>query len=64
MLDQLYKQIETGFDEACPKQKETVINRNNPRHRGTLKQARLEKIVRYEDYRKERNNTENNTNYY
>ena len=50
MLDQYYKLIEKALDIACPKQKEIIINRNNPWHKGTLKQLRLEKFARYEEY--------------
>ena len=59
MLDQYYKLIEKALDIACPKQKEIIINRNNPWHKGTLKQLRLEKFARYEEYTKDRSNIEN-----
>ena len=64
ILDQFYNLIEKALDKACPKQKEIIINRNNPWHRGTLKQLRLEKFARYEEYRKDRTNIENKTKYY
>ena len=64
MLDQYYKLIEKGLDKACPKQKEIIINRNNPCYKGTLKQLRLEKFARYEEYIKDRINTETKTKYY
>ena len=64
MLDQYYSLIEKALDKACPKQKEIVINKNNPWHRGTLKQLRLEKFARYEEYKKDRTNTENKSKYY
>ena len=53
MLDQYYNIIEKALNKACPKQKEIIINKNNPWHRGTLKQ------LRYEEYRKDRSNSEN-----
>ena len=64
MLDQYYSLIEKALDKACPKQKEIIVNKNNPWHRGTLKQLRLEKFARYEEYRKDRTNIENKTKYY
>ena len=54
MLDQYYSLIEKALDKACPKQKEIVVNKNNPWHKGTLKQLQLEKCARYEEYRKDR----------
>ena len=33
-------------------------------HKGTLKQLRLEKFARYEEYAKDRSNAENKTKYY
>ena len=56
--------IEKALDIACSKQKEIIINRNNPWHKGTLKQLRLEKFARYEEYTKVRTNVENKTKYY
>ena len=64
MLDQYYNQIERALDKACPKQKEIIINRNNPWHKGTLKQLRIEKFARFEEYKKDRSNLENKTKYY
>ena len=64
MLDQYYNLIENALNEACPKQKEIIINRNNPWHKGTLKQLRLEKFARHEEYKKDRNNAVNKKNYY
>ena len=43
MLDQFYAQIEQALDKAFPKQREIIINKNNPWHTGTLKQMRKEK---------------------
>ena len=64
MLDQFYKQIERAFDKACPKQKEIIISKNNPWHKGTLKQLRIEKFARYEKYIQDRNHAENKNKYY
>ena len=64
MLDQYYNIIEKALDKACPKQKEIIVNRNNPWHKGTLKQLRLEKFARYKEFRKDRTNIENKTKYY
>ena len=45
MLDQYYyKQIEKALDKASPKQKEVVINKNNPWHRDMVKELRKEKM--------------------
>ena len=52
MLDQYYNLIEKALDKACPKQKEIIINKNNPWHKGILKQLRIEKFARYEEYKK------------
>ena len=62
ILDQYYNLIEKALDKACPKQKEIIVNRNNPWHKGTLKQLRIEKFARYEEYIKDRTNTENKLN--
>ena len=64
MLDQYYKQIEKALDKACPKQKEIIINKNNPWHKGTLKQLRIEKFARYKKYIEDRNQEENKNKYY
>ena len=64
MLDQYYKLIENALNVACPKQKAIVINKNIPWHRGLLKQLRLEKFARFEEYKKDRTNIENKTKYY
>ena len=64
MLDQYYKQIEKALDKACPKQKEIIINKNNPWHKGTLKQLRIEKFARYKKYVEDRNQEENKNKYY
>ena len=64
MLDQYYSLLEKALNKACPKQKEIIINRNNPWHKGTLKQLRLEKFARFEEYKKDRTNTENKAKYY
>ena len=52
------------IDKACPKQKEIIVNKNNPCHSGTLKQLRFEKFARYEEYSKDRTNIDNKTKYY
>ena len=64
MLDQYYSLLEKALNKVCPKQKEIIINRNNPWHKGTLKQLRLEKFARFEEYKKDRTNTENKAKYY
>ena len=64
MLDQYYKLIEDAINKAFPKQKAIVINKNNPWHRGSLRQLRLEKFARFEEYKKDRSNIENKTKYY
>ena len=64
MLDQFYKQIERALDKARLKQKEIIINKNNPWHKGTLKQLRIEKFARYEKYIQDRNHEENKNKYY
>ena len=48
----------------CPKKKEIIKNINNPWHRGTLKQLRLEKFAGFEEYKKDRTNTQNKTKYH
>ena len=60
-LDQYYKQIEKALNKACPKQKEIIMNKNNPWHKGTLKQLRLKKSARYKEYKKD---TATKTRYY
>ena len=64
MLDQYYSLIEKALDKAFPKQKEIIINKNNTWHKDILKQLRLEKFARYEEYRQDRTNIENKTKYY
>ena len=64
MLDQYYSLIEKALDKACPKQKEIIVNKNNPWHRGTPKQLRLEKFARFKEYRQDRTNIETKTKYY
>ena len=64
MLGQYYILLEKALNKACPKQKEIIVNRNNPWNKGTLKQLRLEKFARFEEYKKDRTNTENKTKYY
>ena len=64
MLDQYYTLLDSkALNKACPKQKEIIINRNNSWHKRTLKQLRLEKFARFEEYRKDGTKTENNTKY-
>ena len=64
MLDQYYSLLDKALNKVCPKQKEIIINKNNLWHKGTLKQLRLEKFARFEEYKKDRSNIENKMKYY
>ena len=64
ILDRYYSILKKVLNKACPKQKEIIINRNNPWHKGKQKQLRIEKFAKFEEYKKDRTSIENKTKYF